>query len=417
MLRLLCSGWILCLTSLSASDWPTWRGPFSNGISQEKNLPVHWSATKNVKWKVELPEAGNSTPIVVAGKVFLTQAVAEQRLLMCFDREDGRLLWQKGVTTSSDEPTHKTNPYCSPSPVSDGERVIVSFASDGLFCFDLDGQELWRRTDLGQQIHIWGAGTSPALQGDRCFLNFGPGKTTYLLAVNKHTGETLWRQEEDSGYGRPRSDGGNPTFVGSWSTPIATRLQGQEQLLMSWPRRLAAYDPASGKELWSCSGLNALVYTSPLVSDDGIVVAMGGYGGQSLAIRPDGTGDLTSQRLWHLPKTKQRIGSGVIHEGHIYIHNDPGVAECYDLNTGKVMWEERLPATVATGQNWSSVMLADGHCYTLTQGGDGFVFKASPKFELVAVNPLGERSNSSIVPSDGELFIRTHKALRCISER
>lgn len=416
MHRLLFSGWFFCHAFLSAADWPAWRGPAGNGVCEEKNLPTRWSATDHVKWKVDLPEPGNSTPIVVAGKVFLTQAVGDQRLLMCFDRQDGRLLWQKGVTSSEEESTHKTNPYCSSSPVSDGERVIVSFASDGLFCYDLEGTERWRRTDLGRQVHIWGAGTSPVIQGDLCLLNFGPGATTYLLAVNKRTGETLWRHDEDTGYNRPRREGGNPTFIGSWSTPVVARLDGRDQVLMSWPRRLAAYDPASGKELWTCAGLNALVYTSPLVSPDGIVVAMGGYGGQSLAIRPTGTGDLTPQRLWHLPKTKQRIGSGVIHEGHLYIHNDPGTAECYDLKTGRVVWEERLQGTVATGQNWSSVMLADGLCYTLTQGGDGFVFKASPQFELVAVNPLGERSNSSVVPSDGELFIRTHQALRCIRQ-
>ncbi len=422
MNHLLLPSLLLFASQIPAADWPAWRGADGSGISQEKNLPVKWGRSENVRWKVDLPEPGNSTPIVVAGKVFLTQAVGEQRTLMCLDRRDGKLLWQKGVTTSEREPTHNTNPYCSPSPVSDGERVIAFFASDGLFCYDLNGKELWRRTDLGKQIHIWGAGTSPAIHGDLCHLNFGPGETTYLLAVNKRTGETVWRHDEETGYGKPPTadvrgggkGGGNATYIGSWSTPILAKLDGKDQLLLSWPRRLAAYDPASGKELWTCEGLNPLVYTSPLVSPDGIIVAMGGFGGQALAVKPSGSGDITRRRLWHDPKTKQRIGSGVIHNGHIYIHNDPGVAECFELKSGKLVWEQRLPATVATGQNWSSVMLADGLCYTITQGGDCFVFKASPKFEVVAVNPLGERSNSSIVPSDGELFIRTHKALRCI---
>ncbi len=423
MQRLLLPALLLCVSTLNAVDWPAWRGADGSGISPEKNLPVKWSASENVRWKVDLPEPGNSTPIVVAGKVFLTQAVDDERTLMCFDRRDGRLLWQKGVTTSAEEITHKTNPYCSPSPVSDGERVIASFASDGLFCYDLEGRELWRRTDLGRQVHIWGAGTSPAIYGELCFLNFGPGETTYLLAVNKRTGKTVWKHDEDTGYGEPPTadvrggKGGNATYIGSWSTPVLAQIEGKDQLLLSWPRRLAAYDPASGKELWTCDGLNPLVYTSPLVSPERVVVAMGGFGGMALAVKPAGSGDITRRRLWHDPKTKQRIGSGVIHEGHVYIHNDPGVAECFDLASGELVWEERLPATVATGQNWSSVMLADGLCYTITQGGDCFVFKASPKFEVVAVNPLGERSNSSIVPSDGELFIRTHKALRCIQQR
>jgi len=195
---------------------------------------------------------------------------------------------------------------------------------------------------------------------------------------------------------------------------VVMNVEGKDQLLMSWPRRLAAYDPATGKELWTCSGLNPLVYTSPIYGD-GIVVAMGGFSGSALAVRAGGSGDITaSSRLWHHPRSPQRIASGVVHDGHIYIHDDPGVASCFDLKTGETIWKERLQGAGRTGQNWSSVMLADGKCYTITQGGDCFVFRASPKFELLATNPLGERSNSSIVASDGNLFIRTHAALWCI---
>lgn len=415
-----------------AADWPAWRGPSGIGLSEEKNLPVKWSTTENVKWRVTLPEPGNSTPIVSRGRIFVTQAVGDRRTLMCFDRTDGKLAWQQGVTTNAKDPTHATNPYCSGSPATDGEHVIAAFASDGLFCFDLDGKELWRRTDLGRQVHIWGGAASPVIHGDLCFLNFGPGEITYLLAVDKRTGRTVWRHDEATGYGRPpaadvrvsasskNAAGHNQkvaTDIGAWSTPVIMNVAGEVQLLVSWPRRLAAYDPRTGRELWSCSGLNPLVYPSPIFGD-GIVVAMGGYSGSALAVRAGGSGDITaSRRLWQHPRTRQRIGSGVIHEGRIYIHNDPGIAECFELESGKLVWEERLKGPGRTGANWSSVMLADGNGYTITQGGDCFVFKASPTFELVSVNPLGERSNSSIVPSDGELFIRTHQALWCIAEK
>lgn len=385
------------------------------GICEEKGLPTKWSKTEHVKWRVALPERGNSTPIVWKDRVFVTQPVGAQRTLMCFDRKDGKLLWQKGVTTKEKEPTHGTNPYCSASPVTDGERVIVSFASDGLFCYDFTGKELWQRTDLGRQIHIWGNAASPVIHGDLCFLNFGPGATTYLLAVDKKTGKTVWKHDEDTGYGMKTPDvKGNAEYIGSWTTPVLMKVEGKDQLLMSWPRRLAAYDPASGKELWTSEGLNPLVYTSP-IHDGENVVAMGGFGGQAVAVRAGGSGDVTSsRRLWHLPRNPQRIGSGAIHEGRIYIHNDPGTAMCIDLKTGEALWTERLKGEGKSGTNWSSVMLADGICYTITQGGDCFVFKAAPKFELVSVNALGEPSNSSIVPSDGELFIRTHAALWCI---
>lgn len=404
-----------------AADWPEWRGPLGTGVSEETNLPVKWSPTENVRWRVALPERGNSTPIVCTSRVFLTQAAGKDRTLMCFDRGDGKLLWQRGVTTQlADDPTHPTNPYCSASPVTDGQRVIAWFGSDGLHAYDFAGRKLWSR-DLGVQRHIWGYGASPVIHGDLCFLNFGPGDRSFLIAVDKNTGETVWQHDEETGYGKPATAdvrGGKQetvaTYIGSWSTPVLMPVDGREQLLLSWPRRLAAYDPKTGRELWTCAGLNPLVYTSPIYSGD-TVVAMGGFGGMSFAARAGGSGDITeSRRLWHHPRTKQRIGSGVIHEGHIYIHNDPGVAECFELATGKLVWQERLQGPGKTGQNWSSVMLAGGNCYTITQGGDCFVFKAGPKFELVAVNSLGERSNSSIVPSDGELFIRTHEAIWCI---
>jgi len=407
----------LLISNAVAGDWPAWRGPLGTGLTEEKNLPVKWSTTENVKWRIPLPEPGNSTPIVWGDRVFLTQAIGDRRTVMCVSRANGKLIWQQGVTTKEKEPTHPTNPYCSASPVTDGERLIVSFASDGLFCYDLDGELLWSRTDLGRQIHIWGAGVSPVIHGDLCFVNFGPGETTYLLAVEKKTGRTVWKHDEATGYSATTKGQEQGTYIGSWSTPVVMKVEGKDQLLMSWPRRLAAYDPADGRELWTCAGLNPLVYTSP-VYGDGIVVALGGFNGSAIAVRAGGSGDITSsQRLWQHPRSPQRIGSGVVRDAHIYVHNDPGTAMCLNLKTGEMVWQERLRGKAASGENWSSVLLGDDKCYTINQGGDCFVFKADPKFELLAVNPLGERSNSSIVPSNGELFIRTHQSLWCIAEK
>lgn len=412
-----------------AANWPAWRGANADGISTEKNLPVKWSKDENVRWRIPLPEAGNSTPITWGDRIFLTQPVGDRRTLMCLNRADGKLLWQQGVTTKEKEPTHGTNPFCSASPVTDGERVIVSFASDGLYCYDFNGKELWKRTDLGRQIHIWGNAASPVIYKDLCFLNFGPGETTYLIAVDKKTGKTIWKNDEaggdaggvppapkDAAKDAPGEKKAAPRgkWLGSWTTPPIINEGGKDSLIMSWPGRVCSLDPMTGKERWTCDGLNPLVYTSPLHAD-GIVVAMGGFGGKALAVRTGGSGDVTmSRRLWHHPSSPQRIGSGVIHEGHIYIHNDPGTAMCINLETGKVVWNERLTSPAATGANWSSVMLSEGKCYTITQGGACFVFKASPTFELLSTNPLGERSNSSIVPSNGDLLIRTHKSLWCI---
>jgi len=403
-----------------ASNWPAWRGPEGIGVAKEKKLPLHWSTNENIRWRAPLPERGNSTPIVWENRVFVTQAIEKEkrRALLCFDRATGRLLWQQDAVVGAGEPTHETNPQGSSSPVTDGQRVIAWFGSAGLYCYDFKGRELWHR-DLGPQKHIWGWGSSPALHGNLCFLNFGPGEPSFLVALDKKTGKEVWRVNEpnaDSGEKKPGQD--KPAWVGSWSTPLVIKAGGREELIMSWPKRVVAFEPKTGQELWSCAGINPLVYTSPLYEPaKEILVVMGGFNGMSLAVKAAGSGDVTeTRRLWHHPKTKQRIGSGVIHDGHIYILNDPGVAECFELETGKLVWEERLRGPAAKSDNWSSMVVADGRLYAVNQGGDAFVVKASPRFEVLATNSLGETTIASMAASDGDLFIRTHKALWCVGE-
>jgi outer membrane protein assembly factor BamB len=411
------SACVLVLSAIStrADHWPQWRGPQGTGASAETNLPLHWSTNENVRWRVPLPDRGNSTPVVWGNRVFITQAIEDRRTLMCFNRADGKLLWQSGVSFPEKETTHETNPLCSASPATDGERVVVSFASAGLYCYDLKGEGLWHR-DLGKQAHIWGNGASPLIHGDLCILNFGPGERSFLIAVNKRSGETVWQVNEPGGSSGAEKAGEKPNWTGSWTTPIVVRVNGREELIMAWPGRVAAYDPGIGKEFWTCSGLNPLVYTSPLYADD-TVVAMGGFMGMALAVKAGGSGDVTqTHRLWQHPKTKQRIGSGVIHADYIYILNDPGVAECYELKTGKLVWEERLKGRGPDNSSWSSMVLAGHRLYVINHSGDTFVLRASPNFEALATNSLGEPDNASLAVSDGDIFIRTHKALWCIGE-
>jgi len=402
-----------------AEDWPAWRGPRGDGTCAERGLPTAWSRTENVAWTVALPERGNSTPIVWKDRVFVTQALEREgrRTLMCFDRQDGRLLWQEGTVWHDKEPTHGTNPMCSASPVTDGERVVAWFGSAGVFCYDLQGKLLWKR-DLGLQRHIWGYGSSPVLHGDLCFLHFGPGERSFLIAVNKTTGETAWRHDEPiNRQGTAEAKFSNADYYGSWSTPLICELDDHSELVVSFPFRVCSFDAATGRQRWTCGGLNSLVYTSPVFAG-GVVVAMGGFNGMSVAVKTGGSGDVTMEnRLWRHPRTKQRIGSGAIHNGLIFIHNDPGIAECFDLQTGELEWEQRLRGDGSRATNWSSVMIADGLCYTMTQGGECFIFRAGPQFELVAVNSLGEPSNASIAPSDGQLFLRTDKHLWCIGAK
>ena len=407
---------LLSLLSAQAANWPMWRGPNGDGTTSETGLPEKWSQTENVVWKVELPDRGNSTPVVWGDKVFITQAVEKigKRLLLCFDRKSGKQLWKAGTTYKEPELTHATNPYCAASPATNGERIVVFHASAGVFCYDINGQELWKRTDLGKQHHIWGNGTSPVIAGERVFLNFGPGAKTTLYAFDLKTGKTLWQHDEPGG---DSGESGNKNWLGSWADPIFRKVGNRDELIISYPGRVAAFDSAAGNQLWTCDGLNNLVYNSPLMTPDNVVIAFGGYGGKGVAIKAGGSGDVTEKRLWHLPKVSQRIGSGVIHEGNHYILSDGGIAECRNLETGKLVYTERLKGPGPTGQNWSSLVLsADGKCYAANQGGDCFVFKASPTFELISTNSLGEKIIGSIAVSDRQLFIRGHKHLWCIGQ-
>jgi hypothetical protein len=209
-----------------AGDWPMFRGPDGNGISAEKGLPLKWGPDRNVKWKVPLPAPGNSSPVVSGGRVFVTcpSDGGKNRNLFCFDRHSGRQLWVRTVEGSDKEPSHATNPYCSPSPAADGERVVVWYGAAGLHCYDYAGTKLWSR-DLGTFEHIWGYGSSPVLYKGAVLLSCGPGRRQFVTALDRRTGKTLWETEEPAAgpADRPREQ----RWVGSWSTPVLVRPAGR----------------------------------------------------------------------------------------------------------------------------------------------------------------------------------------------
>jgi outer membrane protein assembly factor BamB len=410
-----------CVTSAFSDNWPAWRGADGSGITREKNLPLRWSATENVRWKIALPDRGNSSPVVWGTRIFIAQALEKEgrRTLMCLDRANGKVLWQRGVDYAEKEQTHNTNPYCSATPVTDGERVIVWFGSAGIACYDFEGKELWKR-DLGKQKHIWGYGGSPILYRDLCILNFGPGERSFLIALDKRTGKTVWQQDVPVREFKTRNDnfaGNDKGEIGSWSTPLVIRAEGRDELIISWPGELRAFAPLTGKELWRCDGLNPLLYTSPIYGE-GVLVAMGGYCGSTVAVRPGGNGDVTqTHRLWQtLRSKKNRLACGVIKDGHIYLANMEGFVECIELKTGRSVWEERMPAKGPKSESWSSATLVEDRVYIPNQSGDVVVLRASPKFEVIGVNSVGnEMCNASLAISNGDVFLRTHQHLWCFS--
>ncbi len=402
---------VLFVASGRADNWPQWRGPDGFGQSKERNLPLTWSANENVKWKAPLPGPGMSSPIVWKDRVFLTQALDKagtKRALTCFDRKTGKVLWEGVTEFTGTESTYDGEPhYCSASPVTDGERVVAFFASAGIVCYDLNGKELWRK-DLGKCDQIWGTAASPIIYKNLVIQNFGPGERTFLIALDKRTGKDVWKVEIPGGsWGKEPS-----SWNGSWATPVVSKIGGRDELIVPWARVLKAYDPRTGNELWSSQGLTPLTYTSPLVSGD-IVATLCGFGGSALAVRAGGSGDVTTtNRLWHVEKSTQRIGSGVIVGEHLYFPNENGIINCVELKTGKPLWAER-----AAGQTWSSMVYGDGRIYLTNQKGETVVIAAKPEFEVLGRNPLNERSQSSPAVSDGDFFIRTYNHLWCIGQK
>ncbi len=398
-------------SSSLAGDWHGWRGPHGDGTSEEKGVPLTWSATENVKWKVPLDGLGNSTPIVVGERVFIAHAPAKSKLrtLQCFNRNNGELLWKKEVEYADPEATHGTNPYCSSSPVSDGAMVVVYHGSPGLFAYDMEGKELWK-ADLGKVEHIWGFGSSPVIQDGLVITNAGPGLNAAVIAVKATDGKEVWRKE----YGAMKSPK-IEDYRGSWSTPVLYKEGDQVLMLLSLPEKLYAVNPRTGEEVWSCGGLSKLVYTSPLVGKDA-VVAMCGYTGPAMGVRRGGKGDVTeTHRLWLTDKPNpQRIGSGIIVGDYLYILNETGIAWCLDPKTGEKKWEKRLGGPLS----WSSMCQADGRLYVTNFNGDTYVLEADPDdCKVLAENKIGEQTRGSLAFSNGQVFLRTHKNLYCFEAK
>ncbi|MDB5293344.1 MAG: hypothetical protein JWL69_4585 [Phycisphaerales bacterium] len=438
--------------SVRAENWPAWRGPEGTGVSTERELPLKWSETENVRTHVPLPDRGNSTPVIWKDRIFVTQAVEKEhrRTVMCFARADGKLLWQSGVTYEEHEPTNGQNPYCAASPVTDGERVIAYFGSAGVFCYDFDGKELWRR-DLDKVDSWHGSGASPVIYQDLCIVNAGPGTHASLAALNKRTGEVVWKiATATAGFGGPGGFGrgffgprGGPRthadeaaafdkaamagdmsaaggFVGSWSTPLVTRVGDHDELIVSGSAKLAGYDPNTGKELWTCKGMTEQVFSSP-TAGEGVLVAAGKFfsgGTQVMAVKIGGSGDVTeTHRLWTQKLPKECVGSPVITGGRVYLATQFGSLVCLDLSSGKKLAEQRMAGAGSTGGSWSSIVLAAGKLFIVNQSGEVFVVDPSPELKVLETNAVGDETTcASLAISDGQIFLRTYKSLWCFAK-
>jgi outer membrane protein assembly factor BamB len=415
--RFILCGFFLCHSAIAgAGEWMQFRGPGGLGISDEKNLPVSWSAGENIAWQADLPGPGASSPIVVKGRVYVTcysgygievgqgEQKELRRHLLCFDRPTGKPLWTKTFEPKLPEHEYQGegayHGYAASTPVSDGERLYVFFGKSGVFCFDLDGSEKWR-AEVGEGTSGWGSGTSPVLFGKLLIVNASV-ESGSLVALDKSTGEQVWKAEG---------------INSAWNTPVLTGPPARRELIVSTEGRLKSFDPQTGQPLWDADGIHRYVCPS-VVTAEGVVFAIGG-GHTSLAVRLGGSGDVTeSHGLWRQTKGSN-VGSPVYHNGHLYWASDGGgLVCCQNAETGKFVFQERLEPR--PGNIWSSPVLADGKLYIVSQRDGTFVVAAQPKFELLAHNKFADddsRTNASPAAHDGQILMRTDKRLYCIGKR
>src|SRR5262249_5302556 len=408
---------VAAIGAANAADWQQFRGPAGQGISDEKGLPTEWSADKNIAWKVKLPGAGASCPVTHGKRVFVTcysgyalevkdpgKMEELRRHLLCLDRATGDVIWSKEFEPVL--PEHKYegegsyHGYAASTPIIEGERLYVFFGKTGVYCFDLDGKELWHSV-VGKNINGWGSGASPILYKSFLIVNASV-ESGALVALDKTTGKEVWR---------------SPGISSAWNTPIivATPAKTQE-LVVSIQNWVVGIDPENGKELWRADGVHRYVCPS-VVAHDGIVYAIGG-GHTSLAVKSGGKGDVTkTHEVWRETKGSN-VGSPIYHDGHLYWASDGGgVVHCQEAATGKMVYAERLKPDA--GQIWASPVLADGKLYYVSKQNGVFVVAAKPKFELLAHNVLKgdeSRSNASLAVSDGQLFLRNDQYLYCIGK-
>jgi outer membrane protein assembly factor BamB len=406
---------VLVVVTVSADNWPQWRGPQLNGVSTETGLPLKWTADSNVAWKLPLPEWSGATPIVWGNSIFLNVAEGNTLSLWCVNRKGPTVLW-KAPLGGGNHKEQKQN-MSSPSPVTDGTHVYVMTGTGILKGFDFKGRARWSRdiqADYGRFGLNWGYASSPLLHGDALFVQVLHGMKTddpsYLLRIDKATGKTVWKVDRPTAAISESPD--------AYTTPQLVQNGTAAEVVVSGGDVVTGHDPATGKELWRLNGLNPSndpyyrIVASPVVAA-GLIIAPSRQS-PVIAIRPGGRGDVTqSHKAWQFsrgPDVPSPLSDGT----RVFLVTDNGVVYALDAKTGAVVWG---PTRLKSGTYSASPVLADGRVYVTNEDGLTSVFTAGPTFELLAENPLNDYTLSSPAVSQGQIFIRTAKHLFAIGTR
>jgi outer membrane protein assembly factor BamB len=398
---------VLLLTAFAAraEDWPQFRGPTGQGHSSEHNIPLEWSESKNIVWKVPVRGLGWSSPSVAGGRVWLTTAIENEYpaslRVMAFDAATGNPLVDTELFKISPDPNaNPKNSFASPTPILEGDRVYVHFGSDGTAALTTSGDILWRTRLPYQALH--GSGGSPVLYGGLLIINCDGDDDAFVIALDKNTGETRWKALR------------RKPFAQAYSTPLVIRVGDRDQMVSNGGYRSVAYDPLSGAEIWSVDYPEGYSNVPRPVYGHGLVyIATGLQHPSLLAVRADGTGDVTSTHIaWKLDRAVPVTSSPLIVGDEFYIVSDIGIATCLDAKTGRIHWQQRL------GGNYSaSPVYADGRIYFLSEEGIATVLTPGKEFERITRNSIDGTTYASMAVSGNAIFLRSDTHLYRIGSR
>ena len=404
-----------CLAVLQADGtWSEFRGPNGTGISPETGVPVTWSETSNVRWKTAIHGKGWSSPIVHRNRVWLTTATEDGRRLYAIaaDLDSGRIVHDLKLFDEDDpQYVHPFNSYASPTPVAEGDRVYITFGDAGTAALDAaTGRVLWTRRDL-ECNHFRGAGSSPVIFRDLLLLHYDGSDVQYVVALNKHTGETVWRTPRSIDFrdlgpdGRPMADG---DLRKAFSTPQIVEVDGTPVFVSMGAKATYGYDPLTGRELWRVEERTSHSASTRPVTGHGLVYLPTGFPrGQLLAVRPDGRGDVTDTHVvWRQTRGIPNKPSVLLLNGLLFLVNDAGIASAIEALTGAVVWTARVTGTFS-----ASPVSAEGRVYFFSEDGRTSVIQAGREFTLLAENVLDDGGLATPAIAAKSLLLRTRTHL------
>jgi outer membrane protein assembly factor BamB len=404
--RILLALTCLILTWASTlADWPGWLGPNRDGLSPEKELPVTWSQTENLRWKVAVPGAGVSAPIVWRDRVFVTSSTGksgEHLHLFCFHRDDGRRLWERRFFGSElSEGQFSPGGMAVPTPATDGKRVYALYGTGDLVCVDMEGKPVWIRSlarEYGPFRNRWGMASSPLLVEGLLVVQVDHWGKSYLLAVDAALGVTRWRTRRDAAV--------------NWTSPVAMRIGKKTLIVAAGTRTLKGYD-IEGHQLWSLGGLHAECISTPVARRDRLWLACGrDMTSLFVRVRQEQDGKVTARQEWKVASKGVGIPTPVCVGDYLYCAEDAGWAVCRRADSGKQVWRRRLGGKVQ-----ASPVAGAGKLYFAGINGTVTVLRAGPEFKVLAKNDMGESMVASPALSGGCIVLRGEKHLFCVGAR